>query len=132
MRQYILNGHEVVACDVMTWARWFDRTEQERIVAHWRFRSCSVSTDFVGLNYRFGGAGPPLVFETMIFCGPLDGRQERYATWEAAELGHLFWCGKVVRYEAVTDWRKLKRWGNQQKVRNRRFYHATKRRQDAK
>jgi hypothetical protein len=29
-----------------------------------------------------------MVFETMIFGGPDDGYQRRYATWKEAEAGH--------------------------------------------
>lgn len=48
-----------------------------------------VSTVFLGLNAGFGG-GPPLIFETMVFGGPLDEYIERYATEEQALIGHDF------------------------------------------
>jgi hypothetical protein len=43
---------------------------------------------FLGLDHRFGGSGPPLLFETMIFGGPLDEEMWRYSSWDAAEAGH--------------------------------------------
>lgn len=47
-----------------------------------------VSTVFIlGINHALGN-GDPLLFETMIFDGPMDGYQVRYSTWEQAELGH--------------------------------------------
>lgn len=49
--------------------------------------SIRVSTVFLGLDHRFG-EGPPLVFETMVFGGPLDQDVDRYTTWEEAEAGH--------------------------------------------
>jgi hypothetical protein len=48
-----------------------------------------VSTVWLGLNHGWG-AGPPLIFETMVFGGPLDEYQERYATEEEASTGHDF------------------------------------------
>ena len=47
-----------------------------------------VSTVFLGLDHAFDG-GTPLLFETMIFGGEHDEYQERYATWDEAEAGHL-------------------------------------------
>lgn len=46
-----------------------------------------VSTVWLGLNHQYGN-GPPLIFETMIFGGPLDQYQRRYSTKEEAVLGH--------------------------------------------
>jgi len=47
-----------------------------------------VSTVFLGLDHGFGRPGPPILFETMVFGGPMDDYQERYATWDEAEAGH--------------------------------------------
>ena len=47
-----------------------------------------VSTIFIGIDHRHYGKGPPLLFETMIFNGPLDGYQWRYASWDDASTGH--------------------------------------------
>jgi len=52
-------------------------------------RNGHVSTVWLGLNHAFG-EGPPLIFETMIFGGPLDEYQERYSTEEEARVGHEF------------------------------------------
>lgn len=46
-----------------------------------------VSTVFLVFDHGFGSE-PPLVFETMVFGGPLDQEQDRYSTWEQAEAGH--------------------------------------------
>lgn len=87
--KYILEGHKVVPADLMTWARWFETAGDSRIVAKMDIAHVNVSTVFLGLDYRYGGEGPPQIFETMIFGGPQDGWQERCATWEEAELMHL-------------------------------------------
>lgn len=47
-----------------------------------------VSTVFLCIDHNFLGSGPPLLFETMIFGGPLDGYQDRYCTWDEAVAGH--------------------------------------------
>jgi hypothetical protein len=48
-----------------------------------------VLTVFLGLDHRFYGKGPPLVFETMAFVtGSRRLAAAGYASWEDAELGH--------------------------------------------
>ena len=86
VRYYVLRGHEVVPVDQAIWAQRFEISN--RRVAHTRAAGLEVSTVFLGLDHRHGGGGPPLVFETMIFGGALDGHQWRYATWAEAEAGH--------------------------------------------
>lgn len=50
----------------------------------------AVSTVWVGINMFFMKPGvQPLIFETMIFGGPLDEQQWRYATERSAKLGHI-------------------------------------------
>ena len=46
-----------------------------------------VSTVFLSIDHAFGG-GLPILFETMIFGGPLDGYQWRYHVRVQAERGH--------------------------------------------
>lgn len=83
--KFILDGHNAVPTDLMTWARWFETAE--RHVAQDYIGEARVSTVFLGLDHSFG-SGPPLLFETMIFGGPHNDYQERYSTWEEAEAGH--------------------------------------------
>jgi hypothetical protein len=47
-----------------------------------------VSTVWVGIDHNFGDEGPPLIFETMVFGGPLDQQQWRWPNEEAALAGH--------------------------------------------
>jgi len=57
-----------------------------------------VSTVFLGIDHGhdFGQSGyKPLLFETMVFGGPLDGQIQRYATWTGAEAGHAKMVQKV-------------------------------------
>jgi hypothetical protein len=85
---YILD-HErrpVPVNDCLTWARWLEQV-QDRHVADDKFDDVRVSTVFIGLDHRYGD-GPPLIFETLIFGGALDGEMWRYSTWDDAEVGH--------------------------------------------
>lgn len=82
---YILDGKTPIATDLMTWAGWYETAD--RIVAKDDFGDMRISTVFLGLNHNYDD-GPPLLFETMIFGGPHDDYQERYATWDEAEAGH--------------------------------------------
>jgi hypothetical protein len=60
-----------------------------------------VSTVWMGLNHNLG-EGPPLIFETMVFGGPLDQDAERYPTEAAAQAGHDRWVA-AARHEAVHE-----------------------------
>lgn len=90
---YYLEGRRpVLAKDVMEWRRKFKA--QDRTVAHTRItkddskdREVRVSTVFLGIDHAFGPGGP-ILFESMVFGGPLHGEQERYHTWEEAVAGH--------------------------------------------
>jgi hypothetical protein len=85
--KYILNGHRPISePDLMKWARWFETAD--RHVARTMIGDVRVSTVFLGLDHSFDPKGPPLLFETMVFGGPLDGEQDRYSTWQEAEKGH--------------------------------------------
>jgi len=83
--------HEVEPCGLLEWAVWFE-TADRRVAEDYFLRDVRVSTVFLGLDHRFFGDGPPLLFETMIFGGEHDGYQRRYATWEEAEAGHTEAC----------------------------------------
>ncbi|MET0724213.1 MAG: hypothetical protein ABWY64_25770 [Tardiphaga sp.] len=88
---YILDAdNHVVPVDMMTWARWLEENNNNRSVGYTEITSqCRVSTVFVsGLDLRFEGDGPPILFETMIFGGPLDDSQWRYASYDDAVTGH--------------------------------------------
>ena len=92
---YVLVDHRPVrASSVAQWAEFMEsaRFEGNRRVAETvldddggRIR---VSTVFLGLDHGFGRPGGPVLFETMVFGGSLDGEQRRYETWEAAQAGH--------------------------------------------
>jgi hypothetical protein len=83
---YILMDRLPVAVDLETWSRWF--ATADRRVAQDRIGPVRISTVFLGLNHNMRATGEPVLFETMIFGGPLDDYQWRYATYADAERGH--------------------------------------------
>ena len=61
-------GNVQVAPDPCTLATWMNDPSHIQIAVE-RRRGVRVSTVFLGYNYNFH-AGPPIVFETMVFGGP--------------------------------------------------------------
>lgn len=61
-------------------ANEFDLHEQVSLIM--------VSTVFIGLDHNWSDRGPPYIFESLVFNGPLDGEGQRYSTWDDAEQGH--------------------------------------------
>lgn len=81
---YRLEGHRPVPCDDK---RLVEAGIGAR-VALTPIDGIQVSTVFLGLDHSMHLSGPPILFETLIIGGPLDGEQRRYATWDEAERGH--------------------------------------------
>ena len=92
--KFILIGHETAACgNLIAWSEWFEKAD--RTVAKTKIGEIEVSTVFLGLDHSFSDNGPPLLFETMVFKGPLDGEQERCSTWEQAKVQHAAMLERV-------------------------------------
>jgi hypothetical protein len=89
---YILDDqNQPVKVDWLAGARWRDENFHERcVVAKDTVNNCTVSTVFLGSDHNHLGLGgpQPILFETMVFGGALDGAQHRYATWAEAAEGH--------------------------------------------
>jgi hypothetical protein len=91
--KYILDGRNAKPePDLMKWAKWFEKAD--RHVAKDKIGDVRISTVFLGLDHSFGH-GDPMLFESMIFGGSLDGEQNRYSTWEQAEAGHKEFVERV-------------------------------------
>jgi hypothetical protein len=89
MGHFILKDGKVVEePDLMKWAQWFE--EGDRVVAKTKISSgeWEVSTVFLGLDHNFGSGGKPVLWETMVFGGPMDEYQERYSSVTEARRGH--------------------------------------------
>lgn len=68
-------------------------------VGHDNVGRVEISTIWRGLDHGFGLGGPPLIFETIIVGGAMNGEQWRYATLEQARAGHEA-VVSLVRHEA--------------------------------
>jgi len=111
---YILDDHgQPVACgddnaSVLRWAQWFCRNLEQRVVLRTVIEPYRVSTVFLGLDHRFVGDGPPVLWETMIFtsreASPSFGDyQERYASRESAVAGHTRAVDAVLAARRAED-----------------------------
>lgn len=99
---YVLNANgDPEPCeDRMEWARWFETSDNARIVQKDTLGDVEVSTVFLGLDHSFGGP-VPLLYETLVFGGPFDGDGERYPDREQALVGHKAWVAKVLPIHEV-------------------------------
>lgn len=62
-------------------------THKDKIVEQTNQGDIMVSTVFLGLDHRHGD-GTPLLFETLVFGGPLADEMVRYTSWDQAQAGH--------------------------------------------
>lgn len=119
--RYILNedGEPVPEPDLLAWGRWLETADRQ--LAEDFVGAVRVSTVFLGIDHRFHGEGPPIVWETMVFGAPepmvLLGRermlspdmgetfdslgQRRYASRAAALAGHAEALAAVHRLAAL-------------------------------
>ena len=89
------DGHTPVPVDDLSdWARRFRITD--RHVAQTDVGPSHVSTVFLGIDHNFGDDGPPVLFETLVFDGPLAGEMTRYCTWADAAAGHTEMVARVT------------------------------------
>lgn len=86
--RYILDdaGNPVAEPDLMKWAQWME--EGNRRVALTEEGDWRVSTVFLALDHNFAGRGEPVLWETMVFGGPLADEMDRYTSRESAVDGH--------------------------------------------
>ncbi len=93
MKSYILvDKVPVEEPDIMKWGAFMNGP---RHVAETMIGEAKVSTVFLGLDHNWSG-GPPILFETMIFGGKLEGYETRCSTWEEAEKQHRLACATVL------------------------------------
>ena len=100
---YVLDaaGEPQLCTDVNEWKLWFSTTDRK--IAEDRHNEISVSTVFLGLDHNYGGKGPPLLFETMIFGGPHDGACSRTGTRTDALRQHRATCALVLPPKEKVD-----------------------------
>ena len=81
---------------------WEESHMDKKVVAKTFFRpqdEVEVSTVFLGMDHsHYFGMEPhlPMLWETLVFRGPLDGEMDRYPTYELAVKGHKDMCLRVA------------------------------------
>lgn len=96
MKMYYLKGKTPIATRGLQ--KWGMEFEKNRVVEQTYIGDIFVSTVFLGLDHSFSFSenSKPILFETMIFGGVADSFQERYETWEQAEIGHKKACEMIL------------------------------------
>lgn len=78
--------------DIKEWSKWWANSEanseDRHIVMLDKLPSGEISTIFLSVDSSTSRTGPPILWETMVFGGKLDGEQRRYTSEAAAILGH--------------------------------------------
>jgi hypothetical protein len=85
-RYYILVDRLPVPVDHDTWMRWFETSDRQ--IGDDKIGKTRVSTVFLGIDHNFYGSSGPVLFQTLIFDGPLADEMWRYSTYAEAERGH--------------------------------------------
>lgn len=80
----------------MVWGLWMETADRSVAQDIDEQTGWSISTVFLGLDHNYTGHGKPILWETMVFGGPLDGEQDRYQSVEEARKGHQEMCAKVT------------------------------------
>jgi hypothetical protein len=92
---YILdNDKKIVKATDKEYTEFFKNPDARRVALD-EINGSRISTVFLGLDHRFDEKGPPILFETMVFGGPLDQEQERCCTWDDAEMMHTMMVERV-------------------------------------
>lgn len=101
---YLDENHDLKPCtceaDMM-----FSNGDHRRFVKLDATAHGEVSTVFLQLDHALGSTSPVL-YETLVFGGKLDGDGERYHTRSEAEAGHARYVRKVTRSQFDEDFMK--------------------------
>ena len=108
---YILdaNRNVVEVESITTWGLWFNRAD--RVVARINLTpETTVSTVFLGMDHNYSDRGEPILWESLVFGGPMDGEMFRCSgTWQDAEAMHLRMVASVLDGLGLTGQKPPKR-----------------------
>ncbi|MCP4898247.1 MAG: hypothetical protein GY906_14840 [bacterium] len=86
--------------DYEAWSKWYENAyEGVSNIAHTETAQGTVTTKFTAMSMTLDKKAAPMVFETTVSGGWLDGKIERYPTVEEAKKGHDSWVEKVKKEE---------------------------------
>ena len=102
LNYYKLEGQTPVAVEsFIKWNSWMaSATFAETTVMYNELGDSIISTRFVGIDLNPGSSNSnsqPMVFETLVMGGALDGKKNLYPTWDEAIKGHLKICTQVFK-----------------------------------
>ena len=86
--------------NIKEWGKWMKTADRQ--VARNTINESTISTIFLGIDHRFNSYDAPILFETMIFGGPLDMECRRYSTWDEALIGHQEMIERI-KHDARTE-----------------------------
>jgi hypothetical protein len=96
---YKLEGQTPVAVEsFMEWSLWMMSAKTTVMINE--LNDCIISTRFVGIDLNPGSSNSnsqPMVFETLVMGGSLDGKKNLYPTWDDAIQGHLKICTQISK-----------------------------------
>lgn len=83
-----IDGDIVCHDDPDVWRQAFDGRWCTRTSVVVDGEELVISTVFLGLDHRWDGDGPPILYETSVFGGHFDQYTKRYCTRKEAIEGH--------------------------------------------
>jgi hypothetical protein len=100
-RYILVDGKPVPELDLIRWAEWFGKTSN-RAVASTQVGKSNIDTCFLGIDHNFHVNGPPILWETLVFGGPLQGTMDRCAgSREQAEAMHASMVERVKQAKKI-------------------------------
>lgn len=96
---YFLDNHkEIVGTDdIKKWGQFFEKNNLRR-VAKTQIGESFISTVFLGLGHSFVDGGDPVLWETLVFGGPLNDKMDRCSgKWADAVAMHKRMVKKVKK-----------------------------------
>jgi hypothetical protein len=84
MRYFDLEGNEIQEEHFLA----LYQNKSMRLLRQTRIPDGFISTVWLGIDHNWIPSGRPLIFETMVFGGPMDHYSRRYSTITEALAGH--------------------------------------------
>lgn len=97
-KYYLNEQNEPVRCTCEEYGKNYREYESRRMKSKLKtvINGSEVSTVFLSIDHGYFDSGNPVLWETMVFGGALDGVMERYSNREDAVKGHKTMCDRVA------------------------------------
>ena len=87
MKFYILENMKIKPVGVLDWAKWYEKNKQT--IETTTIGDIQITTEFVGIDDSVFEIDSPLLFETVILGGDMNGWVCQYSTLAEAKSGHF-------------------------------------------